>query len=267
MTLLQVENLTKSFNEQQGLFNQESFKAVNNISFSLSARQTLAIIGHNGAGKSTLAKMIAGIAKPSSGQILFNQKPLEFGDYQYRAKHIRMVFQDPNNAFNPRLNVGQILDAPLRLCTDLNIFERNQKIFDTLRLVGLYPDHCNVKIKSLSISQKQRVSLARALILDPKVIIYDDAFSSLDALVRTQLINLILDLQERLGLAYIYLGQNLGIIKHIADEILVMENGEMLEYGSPKQLFTHPKTEYTRRMVESHFGQLLTENAWQAEKR
>lgn len=263
MPLLEVQNLSKSFVDQQGLFHREEFNAVNNLSFNLDRGKTLAILGNNGSGKSTLAKMVAGIIEPSAGKIIFKQQELTFGDYSYRAKHIRMVFQDPNNAINPRLNIGQVLDAPLRLTTALSTAERNEKIFNTLRLVGLYPDHANVKIHSLSVSQKQRVSLARAIILDPELVIFDDAFNMLDSSVKTQLINLILTLQERLGLAYLYIGQHLGILKHISDYVLVMDNGEMVEYGSTRQLFTQPKSEITRRIVESQFGQLLTDRAWQ----
>ncbi|PJG84548.1 ATP-binding cassette domain-containing protein [Conservatibacter flavescens] len=262
--LLQVEDLSKSFTDSVGLFGQRRFSAVNQISFSLERKKTLAIIGHNGSGKSTLAKMIVGITEPSAGKILFNGNELYFGDHEYRAKHIRMVFQDVNNAFNPRLNVGQILDAPLRLLTNLTVHERNEKIGLTLRMVGLYPDHANIKISTMSISQKQRVALARAVILEPEIIIADDALGSLDSSVKTQLINLMLELQNRLGVSYIYVGQHLGIIKHMADEVLVMDNGQMIEYGTTRELFSAPQTEITRRLVESHFGKELDNSAWES---
>ena len=132
MHLLHVENLTKTFKKDLDLFGDGYFHAVENVSFTLDAGKTLAIIGRNGSGKSMLAKMIVGITEPTSGKILFQNQPLIFGDYTYRAKHIRMVFQDPNTAFNPRLNVGQILDAPLLLTTSLNEQQRTQKIFDIL---------------------------------------------------------------------------------------------------------------------------------------
>ncbi|WP_424401249.1 ATP-binding cassette domain-containing protein [Pasteurella sp. PK-2025] len=262
MPLLQVEELSKSFTDKISFFGTQQFTAVDNISLSLEAKKTLAIIGKNGSGKSTLAKMIVGIIPPTSGKIRFKDRELHFGDHHYRAKHIRMVFQDPNTAFNPRLNVGQILDAPLRLVTHLDIQERNQIIFETLKLVGLYPDHANVKINTMSASQKQRVALARALILKPEIIIADDALGALDATVKTQLTNLILELQEKLGISYLYIGQHLGIIKHIADDVLVMDEGKMIEYGPTKSLFTAPQTEVTKRLVESHFGRLLEEDSW-----
>lgn len=263
MPLLQVEDLTKSFKNHFGLLGSGTFRAVEEISFSLEAGKTLAIIGRNGSGKSTLAKMIVGITKPTSGNILFKDKPLNFGDYGYRSKHIRMVFQDPNTAFNPRLNVGQILDTPLRLTTSLNEQQRNEKIFNILKLVGMHPDHTNIKITTLSVSQKQRIALARALILEPQIIIIDDAVGSLDTTVKTQLTNLMLELQEKLGIAYIYVGQHLGIIKHIADEVLVMEDGVMIEYGETRSLFTDPQTDITKRLIESHFGKILDDSSWE----
>ncbi|KOQ97186.1 peptide ABC transporter ATP-binding protein [Haemophilus sp. C1] len=266
MPLLQVEDLTKTFKGRKRLFGTSDFNAVENVSFSLERQQTLAIIGKNGSGKSTLVKMIAGITQPTSGRILFNDHELQFEDFQYRAQHIRMVFQDANSAFNPRLNIGEALDAPLRLATDWDEERRNQKIFETLLLVGLYPDYTNLKIKNLSISQKQRVALARALILEPEIIIIDDALGNLDASVRIQLLNLTLDLQQRLGISYIYVGQDLGVIKHIADTIIVMDEGKMIEYGSPQNLFTDPQTDVTRRLVESYFGKILDETAWVKDK-
>lgn len=260
--LLQIKNLCKSFDDNVGIFSSTQFVAVENISFQLERKKTLAIIGKNGSGKSTLVKMIVGIIAPTEGKILFKNNPLIFGDYHYRSQHIRMVFQDPNSSFNPKLNVGQILDTPLRLATTLNEKERDEKIFSTLKLVGLYPDHTNIKINTMSISQKQRVALARALILEPEIIITDDALGSLDATVKTQLMNLMLEIQEKLGISYIYVGQHLGIIKHISDNVLVMDEGKMIEYGTTKEIFTHPNNDITKRLIESHFGNLLTEVSW-----
>ena len=262
MPLLQIEDLTKTFKGRKRLFGTSDFNAVENVTFSLERQQTLAIIGKNGSGKSTLVKMIAGITQPTSGRILFNDHELQFEDFQYRAQHIRMVFQDANSAFNPRLNIGEALDAPLRLATDWDEEHRNQKIFETLLLVGLYPDYTNLKIKNLSISQKQRVALARALILEPEIIIIDDALGNLDASVRIQLLNLTLDLQQRLGISYIYVGQDLGVIKHIADTVIVMDKGKMIKSGTAKTLFTAPQTDVTSRLVESYFGKILDESAW-----
>lgn len=262
MALLEVNHLSKRFTDRISLFKKEDFYAVKDVSFTLNKRETLAIIGENGAGKSTLSKMIVGITKPTAGEMIFRGKTLIYGDYQFRTRHIRMVFQDPNEAFAPNDNVGQILDAPLRLATELSEEERNERIFNTLKLVGMYPEHALLPIKETSNSQKQRLALARALILEPEILIADDTLSSLDFSVKTQLTNLMLSLQQRLNLSIIYVGQNLGLIKHIADKLMVMHEGEVAEYGMTKELLLNPQHPVTARLIESHFGRKLTEQSW-----
>ncbi|TNH06377.1 peptide ABC transporter ATP-binding protein [Testudinibacter sp. TR-2022] len=261
--LLQVEDLSKSFRDHNAFWHSGSFAAVCDISFSLEKGTTLAIVGANGSGKSTLAKMISGVTKPTKGRILFKGRELEFGDYQSRCRHIRMVFQDPDNSLIPHLNIGQVLDTPLRLSTPWDEEQRNQKIYQTLRLVGISPDHANIPIYTLSQSQKQRVALARAVILEPEILVLDNALSSMDASVKTQLINLLLNLQKQLGISYIYLGQHVGIIKHISDNILVMKAGHMVEYGNTREVLTNPADDFTRRLIESHFGHALDASAWE----
>lgn len=260
--LLEIQQLSKRFSDRIGLFGQKSFYAVNNVSFSLERGETLAIVGENGAGKSTLSKMIIGMLEPTSGTMLFKGQPLTFGDYGFRAKHIRMIFQDPNDAFDPNYNIGQILDSPLQLLTDLTESERNARIFEILKVVGMYPEHALIPIQQASSSQKQRIALARALILQPEIIIADDTLSSLDFSVKTQLINLMLNLQEKRGLSYIYIGQHLGVIKHVADKLMVMHEGEVVEYGETKSLLLNPQHPITARLIESHFGQKLSEDAF-----
>ncbi|HHW7569959.1 TPA: ATP-binding cassette domain-containing protein [Mannheimia haemolytica] len=262
MALLEVNHLNKRFIERSSLFHKQDFYAVKEVSFTLNRKETLAIIGENGAGKSTLAKMVAGMVEPTSGELIFRGTPLSFGDYKYRAKHIRMMFQDPNDAFDPNYNIGQILDAPLRLATDLNEEERNERIFNTLKLVGMYPEQALIPISEASSGQKQRIAFARALILEPEIIIADDTINSLDFSVKTQLINLMLSVQQRQGIAYIYVGQNLGLIKHIADKIMVMQSGEVVEYGLTKEVLLNPQHQITKRLIESHFGKHLSSYAW-----
>ncbi|QGM81110.1 ATP-binding cassette domain-containing protein [Otariodibacter oris] len=262
MPLLEVENLSKRFTDRISLFRKEDFYAVKNVSFSLENQETLAIIGANGAGKSTLAKMLVGITKPTSGQIKFEGKQLSHGDYAFRAKKIRMIFQDPNDAFDPNYNMGQILDSPLKLATNLSEQARNDRIFRALKLVGMYPEYALIDISEASSSQKQRLALARALILNPDIIIFDDSLNALDFSVKSQLTNLMLNLQERLGISYIYVGQNLGLIKHIADKLMVMDDGEVVEYGETKEILISPKHAITKRLIESYFGKNLTVSSW-----
>lgn len=265
MLLLDVQQVSKRFTDRIGLFRKHDFYAVKEVSFQLHHQQTLAIIGANGAGKSTLAKMLVGITEPTAGQMVFKGEPLQYGDYAFRAKKIRMVFQDPNDAFDPNYNIGQILDSPLKFATNLSEEKRNLRIFKALKLVGMYPEHALIPIQDASSSQKQRVALARALILNPDIVIFDDSLSTLDFSVQSQLTNLMLNLQQRLGLAYIYVGQNLGMIKHIADQLMVLDNGEVVEYGNTKQVLLNPQHPITARLIESHFGQKLTESAWESE--
>ncbi|MDG6881979.1 Glutathione import ATP-binding protein GsiA [Phocoenobacter uteri] len=261
-SLLEVRSLSKCFVEHTALFRNKKNYVVNEISFTLEKGETLTIIGENGSGKSTLVKMIAGVIKPTSGEIRFLDHLLTFGDYKFRAKHIRMLFQDPNNAFDPNHNIGQILDSSLKLATDLNEAQRNQKIFQTLELVGMHPEHALMPINEASSNQKQRVAFARALILDPDIIVIDDTLSTLDFSLRIQIINLMLKLQQRNAISYIYVGQHLGIAKHISDKILVMQHGKMLEYGNTKEVLLNPQSPFMNRLIDSHFGKKLTEESW-----
>lgn len=170
-----------------------------------------------------------------------------------------MIFQDAGNALNPRQRIGQLLDMPLRLNTTLNGHEREKMINQTLQQVGLRPDHAYY---SLAPSQKQRVGLARALILEPKVIVADEALASLDMSMRSQLINLMLELQEEQGISYIYVTQHLGMMKHISDQIVVMHDDEVVERGSTADVLAAPLHDLTKRLIASHFGEALSADAW-----
>ena len=166
-TLLEVRNLSKTFRYRTGLFRRQTVEAVKPLSFTLRERQTLAVIGENGSGKSTLAKMLAGMIEPTSGELLIDDHPLKYGDYSFRSQRIRMIFQDPSTSLNPRQRISQILDFPLRLNTDLEPEQRRKQIIETMRMVGLLPDHVSYYPHMLAPGQKQRLGLARALILRP----------------------------------------------------------------------------------------------------
>lgn len=260
--LLEVKNLSKTFRYRTGLFRRQQLEAVKPVSFSLEPKQTLAIIGANGSGKSTLARMLSGVTEPTGGDIFINGHQLTFGDYPYRSQRIRMIFQDPTNSLNPRQRIGQTLEIPLRLNTDLSAIEREKRIYQTLRQVGLLPEHANYYPHMFASGQRQRIALARALILQPQIIIADEAIASLDMSLRSQIINLMLELQETHDIAYIYVTQNLGMTKHISDKIIVMDNGEVVERGNTAEVLASPLHEVTRRLVASHFGEALTAEAW-----
>lgn len=251
--LLEVSGLKKDFVTRSKLFKKKVQHAVKPVSFSLEAGQTIGFIGKNGSGKSTLARMLAGVVEPTSGEIRVNGELLEHKDYSTRCKLIRMIFQDPNTSLNPRIQIGRILEGPLKRNTNMPPEARMKRVKETLIRVGLLPEHAYFYPQMLATGQKQRVCLARALILQPSIIVADEALNGLDMAMRSQIINLFLELQEEMGVAFVYVSQHLGIIKHITDKVMVMHEGDVVEYGNTSEVMTNPQHIVTQRMVESHF--------------
>ncbi|CRK85443.1 Peptide transport system ATP-binding protein SapF [Candidatus Providencia siddallii] len=252
--LLEVRNLTKIFYFRKCIFYNQKVDAVKSVNFDLQAGQTLSIIGENGSGKSTLVRMLSGILKPTDGEIFITGYPLKFRDYNYRNKRIRMIFKDPNKSLNPSQRIWQILDFPLKLNTDLNKINRKKHIFQILKQVGLLNIHAEYYPHMLSFGQKQRVVIARALILQPDIIIADELFASLDMFTRSQIINLMLELQKRQNVSYIYVTHHLGIVKHVSDKVLVMSKGEIVEQGDTNKVLSSPLHNVTRRLIEKYFS-------------
>ncbi|MED5503776.1 MAG: ATP-binding cassette domain-containing protein [Pseudomonadota bacterium] len=251
--LLEVDNLSKQFVTRSGLFKRTVKEAVKPVSFTLEPGQTIGFIGQNGSGKSTLARMLSGVVEPSSGEIRVNGERLEHEDYSTRCKLIRMIFQDPNTSLNPRIQIGRILEGPLKRNTNMPPDARMKRVKDTLLRVGLLPEHAYFYPQMLAAGQKQRVCLARALILQPSIIVADEALNGLDMAMRSQIINLFLELQEEMGLSFVYVSQHIGIVKHITDKVMVMHEGEVVEFGETNQVLTNPEHAITQRLVESHF--------------
>ena len=252
--LLEVNNLSKQFVSRTGLFTKSVKHAVEPVSFTLNPGQTIGFIGQNGSGKSTLAKMLAGVVEPSSGEIRVNDERLDYKDYSTRCKLIRMIFQDPNTSLNPRLQVGRILEGPLKRNTNMPPEARQNRVKQTLMRVGLLPEHAYYYPQMLATGQKQRVCLARALILQPSIIVADEALNGLDMAMRSQIINLFLELQEEMGLSFVYVSQHIGIVKHITDKIIVMHEGKVVEAGTTQEVIASPQHMITQRLVESHFN-------------
>ncbi|NRF30194.1 peptide ABC transporter ATP-binding protein [Vibrio coralliilyticus] len=252
--LLEVNGLSKEFVTRSGLFRKKIHQAVKPVSFTLEAGQTLGFIGQNGSGKSTLARMLAGMVEPTAGEIRVNGELLEHKDYSTRCKLIRMIFQDPNTSLNPRIQIGRILEGPLKRNTNMTPEARMKRVKDVLLRVGLLPEHAYFYPQMLAAGQKQRICLARALILQPSIIVADEALNGLDMAMRSQIINLFLELQEEMGVSFIYVSQHLGVVKHITDKVMVMHNGEVVEAGETQQILSCPDNIITQRMVESHFN-------------
>ncbi len=265
--ILKVRNLSKQFKIPKGLFGHLHIDAVKPLSFSLNEGKTLAIIGQNGSGKSTLAKMLVGMIKPDTGDIWLEDHKLEYGDYSSRYSLIRMIFQNVESSFDPRLRIGQLLEIPLKKNANYTATEREKRIYEVLKQVGLMPEHTAYYPSVMAAGQKQRVALARALILKPKVIILDEALAALDISMRSQIINLMLSLQEEQKISYIYVTQDIGMMKHISDQILVMNNGEVVEYGNTAEVLASPLSDITQKLIHSYFGEALTADTWRTDTR
>ncbi len=254
--LLKVTELSKTYLRRGFWLNKESTTVLEPISFTIDAHKTLAIIGETSSGKSTLAKLLVGAEQATSGRIFLNGQELHEGSYKQRCQHIRMIFQDSGTTLNPSLTILQLLDEPLKLNTPFNEDKRKDLIRSTLQKVGLLGDHMNFYPHMFSGGQKQRISLARAIILQPQVIILDEALAALDPSLRSQMINLLLDLQQQMGLAYILISHNLGIIRHFSDELMVLSQGKVVESGKTMEVMRRPQHKITQKLLMNQNFQL-----------
>jgi cationic peptide transport system ATP-binding protein len=254
--LLDVKEISKSFKLKGYWYHKRKFDALSPLSFAIEGKKTLAIVGETGSGKSTLAKILVGAETPSSGKVYLNGQLLESQRFKQRCQHVRMIFQDSGTTLNPSLTIQQLLDEALTLNTDLDDKQRRQLIRTTLQKVGLLGDHMNFYPHMFSGGQKQRISLARAIILQPQVIILDEALAALDPSLRSQMINLLLDLQQQMGLAYILISHNLGIVRHFSDDVMVMSQGKVVESGKTIEVMRNPQHKVTQRLMMSQNFQL-----------
>lgn len=250
--ILSVNALTYLYRSKTSFFTPQSTFQLGPISFDMYKGETIAIIGNNGSGKSLTAKALAGAITPSSGSIEFISD--NNSDAPKHAHPIRMILQHSSSSMNPALSVGSILHNTLKLNSALNESERQEKIEATLRLVGLLHDHYYYYSHMMSDGQQQRVALARALLLDPKIIVADEPFAALDPSVRSQTVNLILKLQQNLGLGFVFISHNIGIVRHVSDRVLVMDKGQIIEQGKTEEVFANPQQALTQKLVQSHFN-------------
>jgi cationic peptide transport system ATP-binding protein len=250
--IIKIQSLCKSYHARMGVMRRTRHVVLKNISFAISAGQTLAVIGETGSGKSTLARILAGADLSDSGQILLDGKTIE--DDGVRLDHcrqIRLIFQDPNCSLNPGITIGTMLNDCLSLNTQLTDQQRKKKIRHTLSRVGLLAEHYDFYPHMFSGGQLQRVALARALILDPKVLVLDEALSSLDPSVRAQTVNLLLDLQKQINISFILITHHLSLVKHISDSLLVLDKGQVVEYGNTNEIFTKPKSTVMKKLLSA----------------
>ena len=247
--LLQVINLSKTYKDKNYWFNRKCVAALDPVSFDIMAHKTLAIVGETGSGKSTLARLLVGAELPTTGHIRLNGETFTPGDFKQRCQHVRMIFQDSAASLNPGLTIGEMLDDCLQYNTELDASERAEKIDATLSKVGLLIDHKHYYPHMFSVGQLQRVASSRALILDPKVIVLDEAVSSLDPSIRAQIVNLLLKLQRDTGLTYVMITHHLSLVRHISDYVVVLDKGEVVEYGPTEDVFQNPQSKVTQRLL------------------
>jgi len=248
--VLKVQALSKEFIVRAGLFRTKKLQVLSDISFCLNAGETIAIIGETGSGKSTLAKILAGAERGNKGQILLEGEIIE--NAGHRTKNycdIRLIFQDPTRSLNPSVPIGRTLHEILSLNTALDQAERQFKINTTLLKVGLLTEHQTYYPHMFSGGQLQRVALARALILDPKVVVLDEALSALDPSVRAQTMNLLLKLQKEINLSYVLITHHLSMVRHMSDHIIVMDHGQIVEAGLTEDVFNNPQSLITQRLI------------------
>lgn len=254
--LINARDLHKYYSIKSGYLQpSKSLKALAGASFELYAGKTLAVVGESGCGKSTLARLLTMIEQPTSGQLSIDGIDVAITTDKAIKKQLRqsiqMVFQDPFGSLNPRQKIGNIIQEPLIINTDLSTNERHQKVLEMMELVGLRKEHFQRYPHMFSGGQRQRVAIARALILKPKVVVLDEPVSALDVSIQAQVINLLIELQQELGLAYVFISHDLSVVRHIADEILVMYLGKPVEQGPSEVIFNNPKHPYTQALLSA----------------
>ncbi|GAA9711429.1 ATP-binding cassette domain-containing protein [Helicobacter pylori] len=255
MKLLEIKELKKSYAIDRGLFKPKRvIHALNGISFEVEQNEVLSIVGESGCGKSTTAKILAGIERQDSGAIYFNGKRhLHFSKqdwFDYRKK-VQMIFQDPYSSLNPRWKVGEIIAEPLLLNSHFSKKEIKTKVLEIMQKVGLKLEWIDRYPHQFSGGQRQRIGIARALILHPSVVICDEPVSALDVSIQAQVLNLLLDLQKEMGLTYIFISHDLGVVEHISDKIIVMNQGQIVETGDVDSVISAPKHPYTQKLLNA----------------
>ena len=260
-TLLDVRGLVKYFPIKRGFFRRTvgTVKAVDDISFDIREGETLSLVGESGCGKSTTARPIIRAYEPTAGEILFKTDDGESIDLAQLSliemrpirRQLQMIFQDPFSSLNPRMNIYEIISEPLLVHGIGSSSEREDRVAELLRVVRLRPEYMRRYPHAFSGGQRQRIGIARALALNPRLILADEPVSGLDVSVQAQVINLMMDLQDSLGLTYLFVSHDLSVVKQISNRVVVMYVGRIAEIGTPQELFDSPKHPYTAALMSS----------------
>ncbi|WP_150522577.1 ABC transporter ATP-binding protein [Roseibium sediminis] len=250
--ILKVRDLYRTYEIKGGLFRPAStLTAVKGVNFDVERGTTLAVVGESGCGKSTLARMLTMIDAQSSGTIEVDGLPIDIsktGISKDMRQKVQIVFQNPYGSLNPRQKIGHVLEEPLLLNTNMPAAERRDLALDMLQKVGLQPEHYGRYPHMFSGGQRQRIAIARAIMMKPKLLVLDEPVSALDLSVQAQILNLLKDLQDEMGLTYVFISHDLSVVRYLADKVMVMYFGEVVEYGTRDEVFGNPQHSYTKTL-------------------
>ncbi len=254
--LVKASNLVKYYSIRGGVFHKEiaSVKAVDDVSMTIRQGETVGLVGESGCGKTTFGRAILRLEEPTSGEVFFEGENILAYDYhQMRAlrKKMQIIFQDPFSSLNPRKTVSHIIGEPLLIHGVKNRLERDERVLELLNVVGLRKEHMRRYPHQFSGGQRQRIGVARALALNPKLIVCDEAVSALDVSIQAQVINLLKDLQEEFGLTYLFISHDLSVVEHVSDRVAVMYLGKIVELANSKELYQTPLHPYTQALLSA----------------
>jgi len=253
--LLQAQGLARHYRVSRGWFAPKAtVKALNGLSFGLKAGETLAVVGESGCGKSTLARQLTLIEPPTSGSLLIEGQDAARADaatLKRLRQRVQMVFQNPFASLNPRKSIAATLAEPLVINTRLSQAERLERVEALVHKVGLRPEHLRRYPHMFSGGQRQRIAIARAMMLNPRVVVADEPVSALDVSIQAQILNLFMDLQDEFGTGYVFISHNLSVVEHVAKDLLVMYLGRAVEYGDKAKIFARPLHPYTQALMSA----------------
>jgi dipeptide transport system ATP-binding protein len=251
-TVLETRHITRDYHVSGSFFGRSRVvHALRGIDLKLEKGKTLAVVGESGSGKSTLARIITMIDAPTSGELFIDGEKIDIGKTgvtKAMRRKVQIVFQNPYGSLNPRQKIGDVLGEPLKLNTDKPAAERRDLAMAMLQKVGLRPEHYNRYPHMFSGGQRQRIAIARALMINPSLLVLDEPVSALDLSVQAQILNLLADLQDEFGLTYVFISHDLSVVRYIADEVMVMYLGEVVERGTRDELFANPQHAYTKTL-------------------